>query len=119
MSGVMIDSAKHLPYPEIEHTARVMVCDPVALAFEWIKAYGDHLTGMYYDDVFHHISVDELVDTAMSNLEGSSNWADTYINKGSVLDGEIVDPVFWEKLAILKGIEIPAEKRNSFFSCSC
>lgn len=119
MAGVMIDSAKHLPYPEIEHTARVMVGDPVALAFEWIKAYGDQLSGEDYNDVFHHISVDELVDTALSNLEGSSNWAVTYINKGPVLDGEIVDPVFWEKLAILKGIEIPNEKRNNFFTCSC
>lgn len=114
----MIDSAKHLPYPEIEHTARIMVCDPVALAFEWIKAYGDQLSGEY-DEVFYHITADELIDTAMSNINlRAGSWED-YIVKGGLLEGTTVDPVFWEKLAILKGIEIPAEKRNSFFACSC
>lgn len=119
MTGVMIDSAKHLPYPEIEHTARVMVGDPVALAFEWIKAYGDQLTGVDYDDIFYHITVDELIDAAMVTINSTSDWPEEYIFRHTLLDNEEVDPVFWDKLAILKGIEIPSEKRNNFFPCFC
>ncbi len=39
--------------------------------------------------------------------------------RGGAFEGFSVDPTFWDKLAIIKEIEIPDESRNSFFSCSC
>jgi hypothetical protein len=106
-----------------EHDARRMCGDPRALAYEWIKAYAENLSDRAEGNGYNSapITVEELIQTAISHLpdeEGNSRWGD-YITRGGTFEGESTDPVFWEKLAILKDIEIPNDKRSNFFSCSC
>lgn len=98
---------KYVDYPETEHQTRLMVGDPVAEAYEWIKRYAESLPD---------VSFEELVKTAESNLKDDYT---SDINRGSELEGVSVDPLFWNKLAILMRKNIPQEKRNNFFSCSC
>ncbi len=97
-----------------------MCGDPKALAWCWIHAYAENLNSNGYEDEdYNNVSPDELIDTAMINIESDSEWNEEYISKGGLLEGVSVDPTFWDKLAILKDREIPNDKRNSFFSCSC
>lgn len=107
----------HRDYPEDQHQARLMAGDPMAQAYEWIKAYADNLSDRDHDG--DHVTMDELIETAIDNVESTSKWGGEYLSKGGLLEGVSVDPTFWDKLAILKNIEIPQEKRNNFFSCSC
>lgn len=99
----------HFPYPAEEHQLRVAICDPVALAFEWIRAYAESLPG---------VSADELIDAAMQQVKSKDGYGG-YLSRGPDLEGVSVDPLFWDKLAIFKEMDVPEEKRNSFFSCSC
>lgn len=103
-------------YPESEHQVRVACGDPVALAYEWISAYAKNLSG---DSEYETVTVEELIDTAMTHVDTNDRWGGDYISRGGLLEGVYVDDTFWDKLAILKGIEIPESNRNNFFSCSC
>jgi len=117
----------HVSYPVAEHMARVACADPIALAYEWIAAYAENLTDRvqsycsdYGSDYGNEpVTVDDLIYTAQSHLNPESRWGGEYITRGGTFEGEGVDPTFWDKFAILKGMEIPDEKRASFFSCSC
>ena len=62
------------------------------------------------------IEVADWLDTALSHINNS--WGD-YISRGGVFEGHGTDPVFWDKLSILREEEIDHDKRGSFFSCSC
>lgn len=104
----------HRDYPEDQHQVRLMAGDPMAQAYEWIKAYAENLTDRAEDEV---VTMDELIETAMTHVDTSSRWGGDYISRGGAFEGFSTDPTFWDKLAILKNIEIPTEKRNNFFSC--
>lgn len=106
--------------PEEEHRARLLLGDPQAVARQWIEDYAAQLNdGAYDDDTCGRVTADELIETAMTNVEASGRgWGD-YLSKGGLLEGTSTSPEFWEQLAILKEIDIPHEKRNNFFSCSC
>jgi hypothetical protein len=109
----------HRPYPADQEQVRIMCGDPQALAYKWIESYLENLNShLRREDGDEEVTLDELIDTAMSHLDESGRWGD-YITRGGAFEGVDTDPMFWEKLAILKGIEIPDEKRVSFFSCSC
>ena len=118
--------AVELPYPEAEHASRVICGDPVACGYEWIKRYAENLSdhgsssGDPDDDDDYYggsVTAEELIETATTNIEGGG-YGDC-ISKGPLLDGVSVDSIFWDKLADFKQIEIPQDKRNNFFSCSC
>lgn len=113
----------HLPYPMDEHKARIMCGDPIALAYKWIESYLENLNDRITPDEDYNsepITMDELIETAMSHINvESGRWGGDYIVRGGAFEGFSVDPTFWDKLAIIKEIEIPNESRNSFFSCSC
>ena len=114
---------KHADYPVEEHETRLAIGDPKAVAFAWIQAYTKNLNRMIDDDYnddygpHNHITISELIETAESQLNPHS-YGD-YIVRGGTFEGHYVDDLFWDKLAVLKEIEIPQNKRNSFFSCSC
>ncbi|QEM41138.1 hypothetical protein HYP85_gp041 [Pseudomonas phage Zuri] len=114
----------HLPYPVEEHKGRVMCGDPVAIAYEWIMAYAKNLTDQVSDAYDGHggeITVDELMEVADSHQpdeNGNNGWGD-YISRGGTFEGESVDPMFWEKYAIVRGKHIDDVDQSSFFSCSC
>lgn len=110
-----------LDYPEEEHSARLIIGDPVAEAYEWIKAYAKSISRDGYDEDYgsREVTAEELISTASKNIEKTDDdWEDS-INKGGLLEGMSVDSTFWDKLSIIKGLEIPSNKRNDFFSCSC
>ena len=104
------------------HQAALILGDPVAQAFEWIRAYAQNLTEKCKGDDYYHgsdseITVEELMSIADSRqVEGA--WGD-YLSRGGAFEGESLDPTFWKYYAIFK--EIPQEEVNeqSFFSCSC
>ena len=114
---------KHTDYPVEEHETRLAIGDPKAEAFAWIQAYTKNLNRMIDDEYFDdygsggNITICELIATAESQLNPNS-YGD-YISRGGAFEGHYVDDLFWDKLAVLKEIEIPQSKRNSFFSCSC
>lgn len=117
-----------LDYPENEHDTRLLMGDPVAQSYEWIKRYAMSLgSGGCYDDCGTceeclengPVTTEELIDHGMSWVNGKSRYGGEYLSKGGALEGISTDPMFWEKLAILKGIDIPADMRENFFSCSC
>lgn len=109
--------AWELDYPEDQHEARLIIEDPVALAYEWIRAYARSISG--YDES-ETITAEELIGTAMSNFNRRENgWSGDSICRGGLLEGMNPEPLFWDKLAVLKGIEIPDYKRENFFTCSC
>lgn len=105
------------------HQAALILGDPIAEAYEWLRAYAANLTDQCSDDEYYsgsnsEITVVELLETADSHQGGSDNWGD-YITRGGAFEGQSVDSTFWKYYAIFK--EIPREEVNeqSFFSCSC
>jgi hypothetical protein len=116
-------NAAYLDYPQDQHQTRMMVGDPKAMAWAWIYSYAQNLSrngSDDEDDYYGSVSPEELIDTAMLNLEDDGEWPSHYISKGGLLESVSVDPIFWEKLAILKDLDsIPEQKKNNFFSCSC
>lgn len=115
--------SSHMPFPEEEYAPRLMCGDPVALAYKWIESYAENLSDLAFrqEDEYDKspITVDELIDTALSHVDSETLWSGDYITRGGAFEGVGVDPTFWDKLAIVKGAEIPQESRNNFFSCSC
>lgn len=109
-------------YVEEEHQGRLLLGDPQAEAYAWIMAYAQQITEMAqgndegYSSRDANYSAEDLIQIAEGNRSGS--WGD-YICHGGAFEGEYVDPLFWDKLAIVLDKEVPDEDRNGFFSCSC
>ncbi|AHC93980.1 hypothetical protein CH29_gp27 [Achromobacter phage JWAlpha] len=113
----------HDQYPRSEHQARVLLGDPVALAYEWISRYAENLTVQVQkyneDDEYGNnedITADDLISTADSHQ--GDRWGD-YISRGGTFEGESVDPTFWKHYATIKGLEVEDVVQSSFFSCYC
>lgn len=101
-------------YPKEEHEVRLAIGDPAALAFMWIKAYAANLSNQE-----NTITEDELIQYGVDWAESTSQWGGDYLVRGGTLEGTGTDPLFWDKLAEFTGKEIPEDKRENFFSCSC
>lgn len=103
--------------PEDEHNTLVLLGNPKAVAYEWIKNYAESLSDdpndPYSDGI---ITAEELIETASDNV---LHGYDEYISKGGLLEGEYPPDEFWDNLSIYLGIPIGSSKRNNFFSCSC
>lgn len=100
-------------------TVRILCGDSVAEAWAWIVAYAEQLTESVPDYCREEygdftVSADYLIDVGMTHVDGQ--WGE-YISHGGTFDGVCTDPLFWDKLSALKGIEIGDQ--GSFFSCSC
>lgn len=95
------------------HQMHLLLEVPSAMALERIREYAKSL-----GDGNHEVTAEELIETALGNMESSNGWGD-YIVKGGLLEGVQVSDQFWTDLAIYKQIDIPEEKRGNFFSCSC
>lgn len=90
----------HLPYPAEEHLGRVLAGDPIAEAYHWIVGYAENLGE----------SVDKIISLATYQKHV---WND-YIIGGmrTSLAGRPINPVFYDKLEILKGTKF--ERRTQF-----
>jgi hypothetical protein len=105
------------------HRARVLIGDPQACALQRIRDYAASLCqdpdpDDEYGETGGEVTAEELIATALGNLNAGSDWPD-YITKGGLLEGISVPDAFWNDLAIYQGITIPGAKRHNFFSCSC
>lgn len=119
--------ADQVSYDPAEHHARVVVGDPEACAYEWICGYADILSAQvadsYHEDGYgtdEPVTVAELLrcaDIQQPDANGKSDW--DYISRGGAFEGESVEPMFWEKYAILRGLERDKVNDSGFFSCSC
>ena len=109
-------------YVESEHQGRLLLGDPQAEAYSWIMAYADQITAQTqtdtesYSEHEPHYTAEDLITIAKSNMHGG--WGD-YICHGGAFEGVGVNPLFWDKLAIVLDEEVSDKDRNSFFSCSC
>lgn len=103
------------------HKMNVLIGEEKACALQRIRDYAASLSDPEYgddeDDEVFTITAEELINTAMHNIT-TSGWGD-FISKGGLLEGISTSAQFWEDLAIYKGIDIPHNKRQNFFSCSC
>lgn len=117
-----MDIKELLGFPMDQLEGRVIMGDAKATAYMWISRYTDNLNEMIRksrdSEEYHQeeISIDDLLYHADSHQ--GQGWGD-YIIRGAVFEGMGVDPVFWDKYAILKGIPRDEVKAESFFSCSC
>lgn len=95
---------------------------PEQEAYKWIVSYAESLSDDEpgYNGEDQTITAEELIDYGWayyhSNRKGT--WGD-YLCKGGLLEGTCVLDEFWDKLGILKGVQIESEHRGSFFTCSC
>lgn len=111
-------------YDQSTHQAALILGDPIAEAFEWMRNYALNLTEQCSDDEYGSsapITVELLIETADSHQpqeNGGSSWGD-YITRGGTFEGESVDSTFWKKYAIFREIPLENVEQSSFFSCSC
>lgn len=110
-------------YPGTDHKSRVLIGDPRALAYQWIVEYAKNISpepDPEYESEYadtNPVDADELIETALTH-QGENSWGD-YICRGGTFEGFSVDPTFWDKFAIVTGIEREEVSQNSFFTCSC
>lgn len=111
---------RYFKYDVPTHQARLILGDPQAEAYEWIQAYVKNLNSHGDDDEYSRsLTFEELVETALENVSRDDRDWPSYIVKGGLLEGKSVDPMFWDKLAIMTESDIPNNRRENFFSCSC
>lgn len=107
--------------------ALLLMGDEQAVAWAWIKAYAlnlkqqiDEYLGNDDRDYESQQNVIEdeydLMELADSHQNG--NWGD-YMVVGGLFEGSGVDPLFWDKYAIIRDIPREEIEASSLFSCSC
>lgn len=113
-------------YDQSLHQAALILGDPVAEAFEWMKHYAENLSDQCkggYDEDQHYsgVTLEELLRVADSHQpdQNTKGWGGNYISRGGVFEGVQTDPTFWKKYAIFREIPIEDVDQSSFFSCSC
>lgn len=103
--------------PEDEHNTLVLLGEPRAVAYEWIKKYAESF-GETYDG--RSINAEDLIAYGKDYYEDSERgvWPD-YLSKGGLLEGQSTSDEFWVQLGIYLGKELDSEHTGNFFSCSC
>lgn len=96
----------------------VSIGSPVAVAYQNIDDYAKSLSDDYFDPN-DSVSAEELINTALYNLEQGDHWDTAYISKGELLEGVDTSPEFWDNLSVLINKPIEQTDRFNFFSCSC
>jgi hypothetical protein len=86
----------------------------------WITRYVEDLNASYSDEYdgeygYGMLSYDELIEAAKTHI--AEEWE--YLQKGPLLDGVSTLPEFWDHFSVVTGIDVPSDKRGSFFTCTC
>lgn len=103
--------------PEDEHNTLVLLGEPKAVAYEWIKKYAESF-GETYDG--RSIDAEDLIAYGKDYYEDSERGRyPDYLSKGGLLEGESTSDEFWVQLGIYLGKELDSEHTGNFFSCSC
>lgn len=77
-------------------------------SMDWIRFYAD--------------SIDLTYNVLM---EGADTWVNSrdqyckYLVQGGTLEGTYTDPEFWKHYEIVRGVKVPEDRKENFFSCSC
>ena len=114
---------RYFPDP-VTHNALLMMGDSKALAYQWITEYAKNISPGepedddpdYYRDV-RPVTAEEMIDAAAS--QQGEQWGGDYICRGGEYEGFRVDGTFWDKFAIVMGIERNDVEESNFFTCSC
>jgi hypothetical protein len=77
---------------------------------QWIRSYAAQL------DITYNKLMAGADDYLASRKD--SQWSE-YLVDGGTLEGISTDPKFWDHYAIVRGVNVPTEHRENFFSCSC
>lgn len=113
--------ADQVSYDPEQHQALVVVGDPEACAYEWICGYAHILSvqvaNSYGGDGHGPVTVAQLLNCADAQQPDGNGW--DYISRGGAFEGERVEPMFWDKYAVLRGKERNEIEASNFFSCSC
>lgn len=75
----------------------------------WIQEFGER-TGETYNELMR------VADSVVKS--GGNSWDHEYIHGGEEKEGTF-EYEFWDHYAIVRGVVVPEDKRDSFFSCSC
>ena len=112
-----------------EYEVQLLLGNKVALAYAWIDAYAIQLDARVVASSARHeegygyplegITTEEMISLGESRVGHEDFWGGEYLVRGGVFEGESTDPLYWDHLATLLGVEIPDKERGSFFSCSC
>lgn len=103
-------------YDLSQHETRLLLGDPVAEAYAWLKAYAANLSDQ--------ITVEELIETGLTHWPDEhgkiGQWGGDYLSNPD-LEGTQLDPTYWGKLRTFSELEIPDDEldQGSFFTCSC
>lgn len=91
-------------------TALVVTQSPKEASLQWIKEYANGL-GVHFS---------ALLDGADTWVESrkDSQWGE-YFCQGGILEGVGTDPKFWTHYEIVRGVTVPNDHKESFFTCSC
>ena len=92
-------------YDLAQHGVRLMVGDPVAQAYEWVRKYAKHLV----------VSPEELIQSGTLNAFDFGPSEGNRLKVSGHLHVIRVDPEFWDKLEILLDAEIEHRRRKNFF----
>lgn len=105
--------------------ALLIMGDEKAVAWAWIQGYTKNLLQEiqeYLGDTDYeyqsNVIQDEYDLMELADGHQNGNWGD-YMIVGGLFEGNGVDPLFWDKYAIVRGIPREEVSANNFFSCSC
>lgn len=77
---------------------------------KWIREYADGI-GLEYTELM--LGADDWVRS-----KARGEWGG-YLVQGGLLEGVSTDLAFWDHYEAVRGKTVPAEHKQSFFSCSC
>jgi len=107
-----ITSLRHdWTHPEVDRAAVEFVKDTItgrAESVAWMEQYAQDLGDNYED----------LMDGARGYVNSKSERG-KYYSKGGLFEGVSLHDDFWEHYEKIERVELPEEKKVSFFSCAC
>ncbi len=106
--------------------ALLLMGDEKAVAWAWIKAYAlnliqqiDEYLGNDSDEYNQQNVIEDEYDLmTLADSHQDGKWGD-YMVVGGLFEGESIDPLFWDKYAIVRDVPREEVAADNFFSCSC
>jgi hypothetical protein len=107
MPNTITDQVHHWAHPDFDHAVALQVKDKllgVNVSRDWMHEFCGE-----YD-----VDYDEVMNGAHDYLLSGD-----YLDLGTAFDGVSTPPEFWHHYSRLSGKEVPEDKKDNFFSCSC
>jgi hypothetical protein len=110
----MIHSLRHVwTHPSFADEAETVYPQPTTKdeSMKWIKEYADGI-GLHWSRLL------DGADEWVRSKQDGERWGE-YLVEGGTLEGTSTDPEFWKHYEIVRGITVPEDAKENFFSCSC